>query len=185
VTDSDAGDDPFGLAAAIRTIVDFPRPGVWFRDVTTLWADPVASRTAVLALADQATGQQVTKVVGPESRGFIFGGVLAHVLGAGFVPLRKGGKLPGGVVEVAYELEYGSATLAIHAGALGPNDRVLVHDDLLATGGTALAAVELVRRLGATVVGASFVVDLPDLGGARRLEAAGVPVSRLVAFPGH
>ena len=162
------------LKAAIRTIPDFPKPGVMFRDVTTLIGDPRAFRIAI----DQM-------VVGIEARGFILGGAVAHQLSVGFVPVRKKGKLPWRTLSEEYELEYGTDTIEIHNDAVREGDRVLLVDDLIATGGTAEASVRLLQRAGATVVGATFIIDLPDLGGARRIEAMGVPVSSLVSYEGH
>lgn len=177
--------DPHNLAGYIRTIPDFPKPGVQFRDITTLWQNREASERAVRALIAPYVGQDIDKVSAPESRGFIYGGIIAHLIGAGFVPLRKEGKLPGPVVDVGYDLEYGTEKLAKHIGAVTEGERVLIHDDLLATGGTAEAAAHLIRGVGATVIGASFIVSLPDLGGAQRLEDLGVPVFSLVEFSGE
>ena len=173
------------LAAAIRTIPDYPKRGIMFRDITTLLGDAEAFRAAVDAMTDPFRNAGVTKVAGIEARGFILGGAVAHQLGAGFVPLRKRGKLPGETYAVEYALEYGVDAMEIHVDALIHGDRTMLIDDLIATGGTAVAAVELLRRAGADVVAAGFVIDLPDLGGAEKLRALDVPVSSLVAFPGH
>jgi adenine phosphoribosyltransferase len=173
------------LAQAIRTIPDYPKPGIMFRDITTLLGDAEAFRTAVDAMTDPFRKAGITKVAGIEARGFILGGAVAHQLGAGFVPLRKRGKLPGETYAVEYALEYGFDAMEIHVDALIHGDKTMLIDDLIATGGTAVAAVELLRRAGADVVAAGFVIDLPDLGGAERLRALDVPVSSLVAFGGH
>lgn len=173
------------LRTAIRTIPDFPSPGILYRDVTTLLADPVALRRAVDGLAEVAEDGTVDAVAGIEARGFVFGAAVAVRLGCAFVPLRKPGKLPHETIGVDYELEYGSDRLEMHVDAVDPGARVLLVDDLIATGGTALAGVGLLRSAGAEVVGAAFVVDLPDLGGAAALREAGVDVHTLVAFDGH
>jgi adenine phosphoribosyltransferase len=173
------------LRAAIRTIPDYPKPGIQFRDITTLLADARAFRQAVDELVQPFAGLKIDKVAGIEARGFILGGAVAHQLSAGFVPLRKQGKLPHRTRAVAYALEYGSDTLEIHLDAFQAGERIMLVDDLIATGGTALAAIDLLRQGGAEIVAAAFVVDLPDLGGAARLAAAGVPVSTLVEFSGH
>ena len=173
------------LRTAIRTIPDFPSPGILYRDVTTLLADPVALRRAVDGLAEVAEDGTVDAVAGIEARGFVFGAAVAVRLGCAFVPLRKPGKLPHETIGVDYELEYGSDRLEMHVDAVDPGARVLLVDDLIATGGTALAGVGLLRSAGAEVVGAAFVVDLPDLGGAAALREAGVDVHTLVGFDGH
>ncbi|MDX5331922.1 MAG: adenine phosphoribosyltransferase [Caulobacteraceae bacterium] len=172
------------LREAIRTIPDYPKPGIQFRDITTLLAHPRAFRQAVDALVQPFAGLKIDKVAGVEARGFILGGAVAHQLSAGFVPLRKKGKLPHRTRSVEYALEYGSDALEVHLDAVRPGERVMLVDDLIATGGTALAALDLLRQGRAEVVAAVFVVDLPDLGGAERLRAAGVPVETLVAFEG-
>lgn len=169
----------------IRSIVDFPVEGIVFRDVTTLFADARGFRMAVDQLLSPYAGVPIDKVVGLEARGFILGGAVAHQLTTGFVPIRKKGKLPGTVISQAYQLEYGEAVMEIHDDALKPGERVLIVDDLLATGGTAGAAIDLCRRLGAEVVGAAFVIDLPELGGRAVVEAAGVEVHALTEFDGH
>ncbi len=168
----------------IRTIVDFPHEGILFRDVTTLFADPRGFRMAVDQMLHPYAGQRIDAVVGLEARGFILGGAIAHQLGTGFVPVRKKGKLPGRTISQAYTLEYGEAIVEIHEDALQAGQRVLIVDDLLATGGTAEAGIGLVERLGAVIAGCAFIVDLPDLGGRARLEALGMDVHALCAFEG-
>ena len=168
----------------IRTIVDFPHEGIMFRDVTTLFADPRGFRIAVDQMLHPYAGMQIDKVVGLEARGFILGGAIAHQLSKGFVPIRKKGKLPGATISEAYTLEYGEAVVEIHDDAIQPGEKVLVVDDLLATGGTAMAAVRLLRGAGAIVGQSLFVIDLPDLGGAAKLREAGVSVDSLVEFEG-
>jgi adenine phosphoribosyltransferase len=173
------------LRDAIRTIPDCPKAGIQFRDITTLLADARAFRSAVDALVQPFAGLKIDKVAGIEARGFILGGAVAHQLSAGFIPLRKKGKLPHRTRAVEYALEYGVDTIEMHLDAMASGERVVLVDDLIATGGTALAAVDLLTQAGATIVAAAFVVDLPDLGGADRLRAAGVEVSTLVSFEGH
>ena len=169
----------------IRTIPDFPHKGILFRDVTTLFADPRGFRMAVDQLLAPFAGRRIDQVVGLEARGFILGGAVAHQLSAGFVPVRKKGKLPAATLSEDYALEYGEATVEIHDDAIEPGQTVLIVDDLLATGGTAEAGIKLLRQLGAEVLAACFVIDLPDLGGAGLLQQLGVPVRTLVSFPGH
>ncbi|ARE41053.1 Adenine phosphoribosyltransferase [Rhodovulum sp. P5] len=169
----------------IRTIVDFPHEGIMFRDVTTLFADPRGFRMAIDQMLHPYAGAQIDKVVGLEARGFILGGAIAHQLSRGFVPVRKKGKLPAATIAEEYQLEYGEAIVEIHDDALAPGEKVLIVDDLLATGGTAEAGIKLCERLGAEVVGCVFVVDLPDLGGRRRLEAMGMDVHALCEYSGH
>jgi adenine phosphoribosyltransferase len=168
----------------IRTIPDFPHEGILFRDVTTLFADPRGFRLAVDQLLAPYVGARIDMVVGLEARGFILGGAVAHQLSKGFVPIRKKGKLPSRTIAQDYTLEYGKATVEIHDDALEAGQKVLLVDDLLATGGTAEAGIRLVERLGAEVVGCAFVIDLPDLGGRKRLEGLGVPVHALCAYEG-
>ncbi len=173
------------LRDAIRTIPDYPRPGVQFRDITTLLGDARAFRTAVDQLVQPWAGQRIDKVAGIEARGFILGGAMAHQLSSGFIPVRKKGKLPHETVRIAYSLEYGVDEMEVHRDAVRPGERVILADDLIATGGTATAAIGLLRSIGAEVVAACFVIDLPDLGGAARITALGVPVRTLVEFAGH
>ena len=168
----------------IRTIVDFPHEGIMFRDVTTLFADPRGFRMAVDQMLHPFAGQPIDKVVGLEARGFILGGAIAHQLSLGFVPIRKKGKLPGATISEAYTLEYGEAVMEIHDDAISPGEKILIVDDLLATGGTAEASIKLVERLGGEIVGCSFIIDLPDLGGRERLEKLGMKVHTLVEFEG-
>ena len=173
------------LADTIRAIPDYPKPGIIFRDITTLLGNARAFRRAVDELVQPWAGGKVDKVAGIEARGFILGGAVAHQLSAGFVPIRKKGKLPYETVSIAYSLEYGLDVMEMHKDAILPGERVILVDDLIATGGTATAAVSLIRQLGATVDAACFIVDLPDLGGADRLKAMDVPVRTLMAFDGH
>jgi adenine phosphoribosyltransferase len=173
------------LAAVIRTIPDYPKPGIMFRDITTLLGDARAFRRTVDELVQPFAGMKIDKVAGIEARGFILGGAVAHQLSTGFVPLRKKGKLPHQTRAVEYALEYGSDSMEMHLDAVMAGERVMLVDDLIATGGTALAAVQLLTQADAEIVAAAFVIDLPELGGAERLRAAGVPVSTLVAFEGH
>jgi adenine phosphoribosyltransferase len=168
----------------IRTIVDFPHEGILFRDVTTLFADPRGFRMCVDQLLAPYAGSRIDKVVGLEARGFILGGAVAHQLSTGFVPIRKKGKLPGATISESYTLEYGEAVVEVHDDALTPGEKVLLVDDLLATGGTAEAGIKLIERLGAQVVGCAFVVDLPALGGRQKLEAMGMEVHALCEFDG-
>lgn len=173
------------LADTIRAIPDYPRPGITFRDITTLLGDARAFRRAVDELVQPFAGLKIAKIAGIEARGFILGGAVAHQLSAGFVPVRKKGKLPRETVSATYQLEYGSDAIEVHKDAVQRGERVLLVDDLIATGGTAEAAVNLLSGLGAEVVAACFIVDLPDLGGADRVRRLGVPVRTLVAFGGH
>lgn len=168
----------------IRTIVDFPHEGIMFRDVTTLFADPRGLRMTIDQLLHPYAGLEIDKVVGLEARGFILGGAIAHQLSVGFVPVRKKGKLPGQTISQAYKLEYGEAIMELHEDALQPGERVLLVDDLLATGGTAEAGIKLIERLGAEIVGCAFVVDLPELGGRNLLTKLGYDVHVLCDFEG-
>ena len=173
------------LRASIRTIADYPKPGILFRDITTLLGDARAFRRAVDELVQPFAGTRIDKVAGIEARGFILGGAVAHQLSAGFVPIRKKGKLPHAVVSIAYSLEYGLDEMEMHEDAVLPGERVLLVDDLIATGGTAAAAVKLLKQLGADVAAACFVIDLPDLGGAAKIREMGVAVRTLLQFAGH
>jgi len=168
----------------IRTIVDFPHEGIMFRDVTTLFADPRGLRLAVDQMLHPYAGLEIDKVVGLEARGFILGGAIAHQLSVGFVPIRKKGKLPGATISQAYTLEYGEAIVEVHDDAIKAGERILLVDDLLATGGTAEAGITLMERLGGAIIGCTFIVDLPDLGGRAKLEAMGMDVHALCAYEG-
>jgi adenine phosphoribosyltransferase len=172
------------LAALIRTVPDYPKPGIMFRDITTLLLDGAGFRTTIDRLAERVAAKPHDLVAGIEARGFVFGAALAHALGLGVLLMRKKNKLPGATVGINYALEYGQDRIEMHADACVPGARVLLVDDLIATGGTALAAVQLLRQSGATVDTAAFVVDLPDLGGAQRLREAGVTVEALLTFEG-
>ena len=172
------------LKALIRTIPGYPKPGILFRDITSLLKDPEGFKLAIDTLADRYRGQGIRKVAAIESRGFIVGAALAHTLGAGFVPIRKKGKLPGPTVGQDYELEYGMDRIELHVDAVEAGEKVLLVDDLIATGGTAEAAAELLEKMGAVVVEAAFIIDLPDLGGRKRMEGHGHKVFTLVEFEG-
>ena len=173
------------LRQAIRTIPDYPKPGIMFRDISTLLGDPRAFRRAIDELVQPWAGTKIDKVAGIEARGFILGGAVAHQLSAGFVPIRKKGKLPHKTMRMAYSLESGVDDMEIHIDAIAKGERVILVDDLIATGGTAEAAVKLLQQMGADIVAACFVIDLPELGGTKKIEALGVPVRTLVAFEGH
>ena len=173
------------LKSRIRTIPDFPKPGIQFRDITTLLKDPFGFRKLVDDLVQPFAGKRVDAVAGIEARGFIIGGAVAHQLSTGFIPVRKKDKLPWDTIGQDYDLEYGTDRVEIHRDAVGEGETVLIVDDLLATGGTALATLDLLRQAGADIVGCSFVVDLPDLGGRKRLEEQGVSVLTLVEFEGE
>ena len=168
----------------IRTIVDFPHEGIMFRDVTTLFSEPRGFRMCIDQMLHPYAGQPIDKVVGLEARGFILGGAIAHQLGTGFVPIRKKGKLPGTTISQDYTLEYGEAIVEIHDDAISAGERILVVDDLLATGGTAEAGIKLIERLGGDIIGCAFVVDLPELGGRKKLDAMGMDVHVLCEFEG-
>src|SRR6188508_2458529 len=163
------------LKSSIRTIPDYPKKGILFRDITTLLADARAFRRAVDELVQPWAGLKIDKVAGIEARGFILGGAVAHQVSAGFVPIRKKGKLPHTTVRIAYSLEYGLDEMEIHEDAVEKGERVILVDDLIATGGTAEGAVKLLRQLGADVLAACFVIDLPELGGADKIRKLGVP----------
>ena len=173
------------IKSLIRTIPHYPKPGVMFRDITTLLKDPVGLQLTIGELVQHFKGRPVDKVAGIESRGFIVGGALAYQLRAGFVPLRKRGKLPAETLGQDYELEYGADRLEMHVDGVAKNERILLVDDLIATGGTAEAAVKLIGDAGAEIVGCAFIIELPQLGGRKRLEALGHTVFSLVAFEGH
>lgn len=169
----------------IRTIANFPHEGILFRDVTTLFSDPSGFRMAVDQMLNPFAGQHIDKVVGLEARGFILGGAIAHQLATGFVPIRKKGKLPGTTISQDYTLEYGKAVVEIHDDAVLPGERILLVDDLLATGGTAEAGITLLEQLGAEIVSCAFIIDLPELGGHAKLDAMGIDVHALCTFDGH
>ena len=173
------------LKASIRTIPDYPKPGIMFRDITTLLGNARAFRRSVDELVQPWAGGKIDKVAGIEARGFILGGAVAHQVSAGFVPIRKKGKLPHKRVSIAYSLEYGLDEMEMHKDAVSAGQKVILVDDLIATGGTAEGAVKLLRQLGAEVLAACFIIDLPDLGGADKLRKLGIPVRTLVAFEGH
>lgn len=172
------------IADFIRTIPDFPKPGIQYRDITTLLREPEGLRQAVDAIVDHYKDQEIDCVVGIEARGFIFGTAVAYKMGLGFVPLRKPGKLPGEVISMSYQLEYGEDRLEIHRDALDSGANVLLIDDLIATGGTAEAAAKLIQQTGAKIAGCCFVVDLPDLGGMNRLHDMGIDCFALCEFQG-
>jgi adenine phosphoribosyltransferase len=173
------------LRDSIRSIPDYPKPGIIFRDITTLLGNARAFRRAVDELVQPWAGMKIDKVAGIEARGFILGGAVAHQVSAGFVPIRKKGKLPHKRVSIAYSLEYGLDEMEVHEDAVEKGDRIILVDDLIATGGTAEGAVKLMRQLGAEVLAACFIIDLPDLGGADKLRKLDVPVRTLISFEGH
>ncbi|MGC6387790.1 adenine phosphoribosyltransferase [Ewingella sp. S1.OA.A_B6] len=170
---------------SIKTIPDYPKPGILFRDVTSLLEDPKAYAESIKLLADRYRDAGVTKVVGTEARGFLFGAPVALVLGVGFVPVRKPGKLPRETISETYDLEYGTDSLEIHIDAIQPGEKILVIDDLLATGGTIEATAKLIRRLGGEVTDAAFIINLPELGGEKRLNKLNINCYSLVSFDGH
>src|ERR1700761_1466735 len=173
------------LKDAIRTIPDYPKPGILFRDVTTLMGNPRAFRQSVDELVQPYAGAKIDKGAGIEARGFILGGAVAHQVSAGFVPIRKKGKLPFKRVTIGYSLEYGIDEMEMHEDAIDKGERVILVDDLVATGGTAEAAVKLLKQMGADVLAACFIIDLPELGGADKIRRLDVPVRTLVTFEGH
>ncbi|RJX32038.1 MAG: adenine phosphoribosyltransferase [Oxalobacter sp.] len=173
------------IISRIRTIPDHPKKGIMFRDITTLFKDPAGLRIAVDQLVARYKGIKIDKVAGIEARGFILGSVIAYQLGVGFVPIRKKGKLPAATMGKDYELEYGTDRVEIHIDAIAPGEKVLLVDDLIATGGTAEAAAALIDESGGDVVECAFVIDLPDLGGTKKLEAQGLRVFSLCAFDGE
>ncbi len=173
------------LKKLVRTIPDYPKPGIMFRDVTTLFADAQGFKAAIARLVEPYRAEPVDAVVGIEARGFILGGAVAERLGCGFIPVRKKGKLPSKTISQTYELEYGTDTIEVHADAVAHSERILIVDDLIATGGTAEAAIKLIRQVGGTIVGAAFVIDLPEIGGKSKLEAMGVKCHTIMEFEGH
>src|SRR6201994_2288868 len=175
----------YDLKSTVRTIKHYQKPGIPFHDIPTRLAGSWAFRRAVDELGHPWAGSKIDKVAGIEARGFILGGAVAHQLSAGFVPIRKKGKLPHKTVSMSYTLEYGTDEMEMHVDAVGPGEKVILVDDLIATGGTAEGAVKLLRGIGATIAAACFIIDLPDLGGAAKLRAMDVPVRTLMAFEGH
>lgn len=175
----------FDLRAAVRTIPNYPKPGIMFRDITTLLGNARAFRRAVDELVQPWAGSKIDKVAGMEARGFILGGAVAHQVSAGFIPIRKKGKLPHKRVSIAYSLEYGLDEMEMHEDAVEKGEKVILVDDLVATGGTAEGAVKLLKQQGADVLAACFIIDLPELGGADKIRALGVPVRTLITFDGH
>lgn len=176
------------IKSLIRTIPDYPKPGIMFRDITTLIKDPLGFRMVIDALTQRylaAGAAPFDTIAGIEARGFILGGALAYTLGKGFVPVRKKGKLPGEVVRQEYALEYGTDTIEMHKDAIKPGERVLLVDDLLATGGTAIGAATLVEKLGGSVAEIAFIVSLPEVGGEKKLAESGYPMFTLVEFEGE
>ncbi len=169
----------------IRTIPDFPHEGIMFRDVTTLFANPRGFRMAIDQILHAYVGEHIDKVIGLEARGFILGGAIAHQLSVGFVPIRKKGKLPGKTIEQSYTLEYGEAVMEMHDDAIVAGEKILLVDDLLATGGTAEAGIKLIERLGGEIISTAFIIDLPELGGRAKLEALGMDVHVLCEFDGE
>jgi adenine phosphoribosyltransferase len=173
------------LQSLVRTIPDYPKPGIMFRDVTTLFGNAQGFRTAITRMVEPFIAARPAAVAGIEARGFILGGAIADRLGCGFVPLRKKGKLPAKTIGQQYTLEYGVDIIEMHEDAIRPGERVLIVDDLIATGGTAEAAVKLVSRSGGEIAGATFIIDLPALGGSAKLSAHGIRWHTLMAFDGH
>ena len=173
------------LKSLIRTIPDYPKPGIMFRDVTTLLGDGQGFKAAIAQMTEPYRTVPVHAVAGIEARGFILGGAIADRLGCGFIPIRKKGKLPWKTIGQEYALEYGTDTIEMHTDAITKGQRILIVDDLIATGGTAEAAAKLITRAGGEIVGAAFIIDLPELGGVKRLKAAGVESHALMAFEGH
>jgi adenine phosphoribosyltransferase len=173
------------IKSTIRTISDYPQPGILFRDITTLLQNRRAYNAVVEEIAEKWFDRRIDKIVCLEARGFIFGGAVANILRAGFIPVRKKGKLPYDTTSVSYQLEYGTGDLEIHVDAIEPGERIVIVDDLIATGGTIEASYRLVNRLGGKVIGVSAVIDLPDLGGSKKLSESGIDVHTLVSFPGH
>ena len=173
------------IKSRIRTVPHYPKTGVMFRDITTLLKDPVGFRVTINELVNRYTGMRLDKIAGIESRGFIIGAALAYQLGTGFVPIRKKGKLPAETIGQDYELEYGTDRVEIHVDAITKSEKVLLVDDLIATGGTAEAAASLIEEAGGEIVECCFVIDLPDLGGRKRLEGKGYKIFTLCEFEGE
>jgi adenine phosphoribosyltransferase len=177
--------DPNYLRSCIRTVPDWPAPGVQFRDITPLLQDAKTLRILIDTFVHRYMGQKIDRVAGLDARGFILGAIVAYELNVGFIPIRKKGKLPFKTVQEEYELEYGSATVEIHTDACKPGERILLIDDLIATGGTMMAGMKLLQRLGAVVVEGAVIVDLPELGGSKLLRDAGLPLFTVCSFDGH
>jgi len=173
------------LLQSIRSIPDFPSEGIVFRDITTLLSNPQSLNLAIELISQEVRTLKIDKVVGIEARGFIIGGAVAYQLGAGFVPLRKQGKLPHKTIQISYDLEYGSDVLEVHEDAILPAENILLIDDLIATGGTALAATDLIQQVGGHIIAAAFIIDLPDLGGSHKLRNSGIKTISLLSFDGH
>ena len=173
------------IKKSIRTIPNFPIEGIMFRDVTTLYSNPDAMKDVINLTKKYWKDKQLTSIAGIEARGFITGSILADHLNLPFIPIRKKGKLPHDTISQEYDLEYGKATLEIHVDAINKNDNVLVIDDLIATGGTALASIDLIKKLGANIIGFTFIIDLPSLEGRKKIEAMGIEVQTLCSFDGH
>jgi len=173
------------LKHLVRSIPDYPKPGIMFRDVTTLFADAQGFKATIAQMVEPYRFEPIDAVAGIEARGFILGGAIADRLGCGFIPIRKKGKLPWNTIGQDYDLEYGTDTIEIHEDAVKPGERILVVDDLIATGGTAEAAIKLITRTGGDVIGAVFVIDLPEIGGRKKIEALNVPCHAIMAFEGH
>ncbi len=173
------------IKSLIRTIPDYPKPGIQFRDITTLLQDAEGFRISVDRLTEPYLGERADKVAGIEARGLIFGGAVAFKLGAGFIPVRKKGKLPGETIGESYDLEYGTDRIEIHTDAIAAGERILLVDDLIATGGTAAAAIRLIERCGGTILGCAVVIELPELGGRERIEATGHQLISLCCFEGE
>jgi len=172
------------IKSLIRTIPNHPKPGVQFRDITTLLKDPLGFRTVIDLFVQHYAGKHIDKIAGVEARGFIIGAALAHALGVGFVPIRKAGRLPADNIGHDYELEYGVDRVEVHVDAIAHGEQILLVDDLIATGGTSLAAIHLIQKLGGVVMGCAFVIDLPDLKGSQRLKDCGIDVMTLCEFEG-
>jgi adenine phosphoribosyltransferase len=177
--------DPNYLRSCIRTVPDWPAPGVQFRDITPLLQDAKTLRILIDTFVHRYMDQAIDRVAGLDARGFILGAIIAYELNVGFIPIRKKGKLPFDTVQEQYELEYGNAIVEIHTDACKPGERILLIDDLIATGGTMMAGMKLLQRLGATVIEGAVIVDLPELGGSKRLRDAGLPLFTVCSFEGH
>jgi adenine phosphoribosyltransferase len=175
---------PMSIKSLIRTIPDYPKKGIMFRDITTLFEDPYGLSEVIDSFAAEFQDKKIDMIAGIEARGFVIGPAVSVALGIGFVTIRKQGKLPAETIGVEYELEYGTDVIEIHKDAVKPGSRVLIMDDLIATGGTALAAIDLVEKIGAEVAGCAFIIDLPDLGGAQKIRDRGIEEFHLVEFEG-